>query len=103
MHCSFIHLLILFRFVLAEIPAIPKDWRQSFVKIEDKVNETCVATGNPVPTVEWQKSDGTVVSKGKGRAQLLIKSMDVEDFGKYVCVAKNRLGSQNKTMELVKG
>ena len=91
---------------LAEYPKILFSKKELKVQLEEQVKETCNATGNPLPTVEWQKLEGDkliVLAKGSGKAQLLINSVKREDFGSYYCVAKNSLDKRNISVKMEEG
>ena len=55
----------------------------------------CITSGNPVPTISWQKIGSDLVPlrhKTSGES-LLIENAVIEDRGLYVCRADNREGS----------
>ena len=55
----------------------------------------CVVSGNPVPTITWQKVGGELVPlrhRSSGET-LIIENAVIEDRGLYVCRADNREGS----------
>lgn len=75
------------------------------VKLKDSLNLTCAATGNPQASVEWRRfSDGKerLVSRGMGvkGTKLYINSVAENNFGRYLCVASNNLGSTSASFEL---
>jgi len=55
-----------------------------------------VLAGSPEPVLEWRRSDGLEVSRnveiGQGGSLLAVKNAGDEEFGEYVCVAKNDAG-----------
>ena len=72
---------------------------------EEKQNVTiaCTATGQPLPSITWSKSvgslpeDRTEVMNGS----LTIYSVTRKDAGTYICKAENILGSAKDTAQLV--
>ena len=67
------------------------------------LNVTCRADGNPLPNVTWQKNSTGEMFKTKRGSQQLIMSLGEDDFGIYTCVARNHLGKQEVSIEVVKG
>nr|XP_027205598.1 protein turtle-like [Dermatophagoides pteronyssinus] len=67
-----------------------------FVKTSDSLTLHCRAHGTPTPTVLWQKDNSLVQNSASIRVhggELILKSIQKEDTGTYVCIAKNRQGS----------
>lgn len=73
------------------------------------VNITCVAEGEPSPTVTWKKDEGQVIHstdhyhlKVHGHSHMLIiRHVQEQDFGKYECIASNSLSSATGTAHLI--
>ncbi len=82
---------------------------QTRLYFQDAVLISCVATGIPVPTVTWWRArDGFVslvpvtpnarikidseVSDTLIHSTLEIHEVELQDAGKYVCLAENRVG-----------
>ena len=68
----------------------------------------CKVTGNPEPSIAWFKDGGTVadVKRYKTRfdgeqATLKIQSTELDDEGKYKCVAENVFGAASCSSELL--
>ena len=63
----------------------------------------CEADGNPAPTFSWLK-DGETISKGiistRNSSTLTMNLTNDEDFGLYVCKAKNGAGFHTTTFNL---
>ncbi|XP_076457798.1 roundabout homolog 2-like isoform X2 [Babylonia areolata] len=65
-------------------------------KKDDTVELKCSATGDPRPTIQWQKEYGRIPF---GRARQLddgtlwIEKVEVSDDGVYVCIAENTAGT----------
>ena len=55
---------------------------------------TCEAEGVPVPDIIWTRNDITIspLKSRPGFREIKITPKDVNDFGDYVCTAKNFLG-----------
>ena len=66
---------------------------------------TCEADGNPPPTFHWRK-DNRDISEGVtgtwNSSILAITPTNDEDFSRYVCTAKNRIGWDAVTFNLHK-
>lgn len=63
---------------------------------------TCEAEGVPTPYVSWTR-DGIVVSSIQSKPgvnELKFTPEGANDFGDYVCTAKNLLGSTKKTITI---
>ena len=66
----------------------------------DNVTLSCVADGNPVPTISWTKdgssidtSNNSKISFSANKTQLSITNVKRTYSGEYRCVAKNSLGN----------
>ena len=63
------------------------------------LNIKCSAVGNPKPTIKWivattgRQTRHTVLNDGT----LEIPNADLEDEGKYTCIANNSYGTLNRT------
>lgn len=57
---------------------------------------TCTAEGIPVPEITWSRNGEELPStqlQNPVRSKLIITPQEAEDFGLYMCVAKNVLGT----------
>lgn len=72
----------------------------SWINHETKM--TCEAEGVPAPDIIWTRNDITISpSKSKtGVREIMIKPKDVNDFGDYMCTAKNLLGSTQQIITI---
>ena len=66
----------------------------------------CSATGNPAPQLSWVRVDGSlprnrIKVKSDGLMQIAIDDVRLEDAGKYKCKARNILGKDENTANLV--
>ena len=63
----------------------------------------CVATGFPRPRVTWVRiRDGQVLqNRTNDEATSLVRNFTKCDEGEYRCTAKNRLGSNNYTLQVI--
>lgn len=72
----------------------------------DEIELNCTATGNPIPSVSWQKesSNGSFVAvpgkDGEWVKWSSVIQLPKDAAGTYRCVAVNTLGSDNKTEKL---
>ena len=60
---------------------------------------SCIADGNPVPTISWTKDGSPIrsnprISFSAENQQMTIKDVRRTDSGEYRCVAHNRLGNE---------
>ena len=71
-----------------------------------KVTLYCNSTGNPVPTISWNK-DGYPVSNGfriilsPNHEQLTIRNVNRIDRGDYKCLATNRVGTDTSNASTI--
>ena len=79
------------------------------INSDDKVKLVCSATGNPTPTVSWQKEaerEGSFVPLPGKDGQWVLRSsvinvkLSEDTYGAYRCVANNSQGSDNGTVKL---
>ena len=64
----------------------------------------CSATGNPAPQLSWIRVDGSLPSnriKVKSDGLMQIDDVRLEDAGKFKCMARNLLGKDENTANLV--
>lgn len=74
------------------------------LEIGDTLNLTCLADGNPLPNVTWLKnSTGEMFETRQGSQQLIRSLEEDDDFGIYKCIARNHLGGQEVSIEVLKG
>jgi hypothetical protein len=73
------------------------------------VNISCVAEGEPSPTVTWKKDDGQVIHTNEhyhlrvsGHSHILIiRHVKEQDFGRYECSASNSLSSATGSTHVI--
>lgn len=71
--------------------------------VDEILNMTCRADGNPVPNVTWVKiSTGEIIGPKKGSLQL-VKSLEEDDFVSYKCIAQNHLGRHEVSITVTEG
>ena len=64
----------------------------------------CSVSGNPAAQIFWTRVDGSLPSnrtKVTSDGLMQIKDVQLEDSGKYKCVAQNILGKDEKTASLI--
>jgi hypothetical protein len=75
--------------------------RTQTVSVGDRVEFTCEVIGNPPPTIRWVRDEkplpATAVITG---SQMVIPRVALEDAGKYRCIASNRGGTRQASIEL---
>ena len=60
----------------------------------------CVASGNPIPAVTWQRSIFGIV-KTLLNNSLIVEAASLDDSGRYFCVADNGLGQIYSTFDII--
>lgn len=62
---------------------------------------TCLAEGNPEPTITWSSrtADGRTLQRGQG-SQLNFTAVEVSEAGRYECDAQNTEGTHSSTMDV---
>jgi hypothetical protein len=79
--------------------------QRAYVRHKSTLFVECEVNGAPVPTVSWEKGGVPVGKSGLVRVnkkgQLRIGRADEHDMGSYTCVARNNMGSDQETIELV--
>ncbi len=74
----------------AEIkPKITTHPQNTFVDLFDTVELSCVASGQPEPTIDWYKNGVSLNFRGN---VFLIKEVTLSDRANYSCIAKNNFG-----------
>lgn len=77
-------------------------------ELGEKVNVSCKATGNPIPSVNWVKktaSDGRhvpVTHVDLKNHTLRINSLLEGHYGDYMCLAENKFGNDTVVLSLGK-
>lgn len=63
---------------------------------------TCEAEGVPVPDIIWTRNDITISSLQSqiGVREIKFTPKDANDFGDYVCTAKNLLGATQQIITI---
>ena len=88
---------------LAEPPIQPvmitKSPKSVHAEINDQVNLTCLATGDPPISYRWER-DGQALP-GQTFPYLLIPKVNPDDRGAYVCIASNERSSRSSEPALV--
>ena len=84
-----------------KLPAFTTTFKNKTVEVGKTVKFRCNAHGHPEPEIQWHHSGmwdhGTTDDLGKklelnNQKTMSIKEVDVEDSGKYTCIAKNSAG-----------
>lgn len=86
---------------VADLPRIINITKPHLLKLGANVTLSCVANGLSLLNVTWYKG-GKVMSHHHGnrtsKAVLTLYNITREDWGGYVCVAKNSVGEDSKTV-----
>ncbi|KAM8853941.1 limbic system-associated membrane protein isoform 1-T1 [Synchiropus picturatus] len=93
--------------VVVNYPPTIKKTQSSEAQLGRTGTLQCDATAVPTPEFEWYRDDKRLSSSQGINIQtlgtstlLMIPSVTEEDYGKYTCVASNRLGVQNASLFL---
>ncbi|XP_066023963.1 cell adhesion molecule-related/down-regulated by oncogenes-like isoform X1 [Pocillopora verrucosa] len=87
----------------AQKPTIVEGPKNQRVMIGSNATLSCTARGLPRPTIYWVKDNATYPSQSDPRARvipdgrtnrshLFITRVEMEDYGKYQCIANNSIG-----------
>uniref|UniRef100_A0A1I7X454 Hemicentin-1 n=1 Tax=Heterorhabditis bacteriophora TaxID=37862 RepID=A0A1I7X454_HETBA len=60
----------------------------------------CETTGNPLPSLSWNKGGQPIISSVEGGTRLDIPHMDKSDVGDYTCQAQNEAGSAEASIHV---
>ncbi|XP_064642804.1 basement membrane-specific heparan sulfate proteoglycan core protein-like isoform X7 [Lineus longissimus] len=75
--------------------------RTQTVSVGDRVEFTCEVIGNPPPTIRWVRDLRAVPTSAIiTGSQMVIPRVALEDAGKYRCIASNRGGTRQASIEL---
>ncbi|XP_066019353.1 fibroblast growth factor receptor 1-like isoform X2 [Pocillopora verrucosa] len=96
-----------------QLPEIVKGPKNQSVPIGSDAIFSCTVNGLPRPTIHWIRDDASHavqsntrarVIQGNRTSQLLITGVEMEDYGKYRCIANNSIGrSQSEVAVLRRG
>ena len=86
-----------FTVVLSVAPTIEPILGPVFVSLGRPIRIPCTASGNPRPTITWQKNN-QVLTSGTGytileNGMLMIDSSDMSHAGRYMCIAESKAGT----------
>ena len=73
----------------------------SVVPENSDVTFTCETTTNTNPVTVLWKFDNRIVTRGNKTKVLTIKNTMPDDFGRYTCEARNRIGSRSASVDLL--
>ena len=96
------------------VPAItvPMDGSTVIINEDSSAIIDCTATGFPLPTIVWEKVDGSDLSDRLSMTgpvsnvtsttvSLMVTDVSREDSGEYRCSVSNSVGDDNRTINLV--
>ncbi|CAH1240507.1 HSPG2 [Branchiostoma lanceolatum] len=89
--------------VTVEPPAVEINLKTAvqMVRIGERVEFDCSASGQPRPLIEWTKIDGRLPDNAEVRDGVLtIPAVRPGDEGRYQCQATNQFGSENQEVTL---
>ena len=82
--------------------------------VGDSINLTCMATGEPLPLIQWYKGDVLVMNETSTKmcnqefdrnnlttSKLELRDLVVNNSGTYRCQAKNIAGNASEEFEVV--
>ncbi|XP_066015353.1 roundabout homolog 1-like [Pocillopora verrucosa] len=97
----------------AQKPEIVESPKNQSVLIGSNATLSCTARGLPRPTIHWIKDNASyplqpnprahVIPDGRtNRSQLFITRVEMEDYGKYQCIANNSIGRSQSGVAVLK-
>nr|XP_058944467.1 fibroblast growth factor receptor 3-like isoform X1 [Pocillopora verrucosa] len=97
----------------AQKPEIVEGPKNQSVLIGSNASLSCTARGLPRPTIHWIKDNASyplqsnprarVIPDGRAnRSQLLITRVEMEDYGKYQCIANSSIGRSQSGVAVLK-
>ena len=87
--------------ILLAVPVIIDLKEQYEVSIGQNFSLNCLSDGNPKPEVWWEKKEYDKFARVKNsHSQLTFGMMKEEDFGSYVCVARNNIDQARKEVAI---
>lgn len=90
--------------VVARPPEIPVSRQARTVSAGGRAVLTCRALGEPLPYVQWTKRGGVLPRDHEAKhGVLIIPTVRPEDFGEYICLAKNEYGFAEGVVALQSG
>ena len=75
------------------------------LSLGETLNLNCEAKGNPAPYVTWKKNlTGEIVGTSQLNINRLVLKLEKdEDFGIYMCIARNKLNTASLPVSVKKG
>ena len=75
------------------------------LSLGETLSLTCEAKGNPAPNVTWKKNRiGEIIGTSQLNINRLVLKLEKdEDFGIYMCIARNRLNTASLPVLVKKG
>ncbi|PFX17469.1 Roundabout-like 1 [Stylophora pistillata] len=84
-------------------PQIVQDPKSQSASIGSNATFSCTARGFPRPTIHWKKDNASyplqsnprasvIQDRPRNHSQLFISRVEMGDYGKYQCIANNRIG-----------
>lgn len=93
------------RVASAETPHLAQELEDRSVVVGETVALQCKALGSPPPRITWLKGDDPLAVTERhhftpGNQLLIIRSVSLDDAGRYTCVMSNRLGTERAHSQL---
>ena len=105
-------LTLLSTFIVVPATIVPMEGSTVMINEDSSTIIHCTATGFPLPTIVWEKVDGSDLSDRLSMTDpvrnvttttvsLIVTGVSREDSGEYRCLVSNRVGDDNRTINLV--
>ena len=104
-------LTLLSTFIVVPAIIVPMEGYTEIINEGSSTIIHCTATGSPLPTIVWEKVDGSDLSDRlmtdpvsnvtTTTVSLIVAGVSREDSGEYRCSVRNRVGDDSRTINLV--
>ena len=87
---------------IPDLPRITHITTPPLLRIGQNVSLSCTASGLSFLNVTWHRGQKVLSSHGNGTSKAMFRLYNItyEDWGEYMCVAKNLAGENRKTVFL---
>ena len=82
-------------------PSVTTNPSNMTVKLHDRVTLSCIASGNPTPSIRWYKDNKAIEGPQAIGNTFVIPEATPDDRGFYQCEAFSSFGSPSRSTEAV--